>query len=479
MASILRIILLLFLVGFVGDVDAARVLQIPLNAKFISLDPRYMQDVSSLLVSRQINCQLIRNQGGVYSLEAAKSIKYYTPLKILIEIDKNKKFADGSRVTANDVVASFNYIKNERGVLRNIFAWVEEVKALDDNRILFTLKKPIPQFLTVLSGSNYAIFKEDFLKKSMNDNALWRMPLGCGGYKITEVNEKYVDLKPIHSGFPIRFILNNSNQVQADQIDKYDIINLAVVGESSELENYKKIEIFDPSQLYIGLNSSSNHWKNQSNRCAFLSKIDIKNLQKTYGDRAQIANDFVPQGVIGYAPQENYFLSVKEKYQSHYLPKRNLICFAYLVGSIPKQYRKSYINMLRSVYPNIEINPIDKAKQFGSTFIKMNCDVLVYSLKSNNLDAYEYLNVFSNDDANFSAYHDQSLSTKIENSQSITDPARRASAYRSIIKKIESLCLVRPLLTIPNRIIYVRSTLKTPGIGEGPLNDYYLGYITG
>lgn len=38
--------------------------------------------------------------------------------------------------------------------------------------------------------------------------------------------------------------------------------------------------------------------------------------------------------------------------------------------------------------------------------------------------------------------------------------------------------MLRPLITIPIRYIYVKRGVNTPGIGRGPLNEYYLGGVT-
>ena len=151
---------------------AERVLNIPLHAAKVSLDPTGVQDRSTLWVSRQINCQLVRNQGGTLKPDLATTIKYLTPLKIAIGLNRRLHFQDGSSVTAKDVVASFNYLKHSRHVLINIFLWVKSIQAVGDSEVVFTLKKPIPQFLKVLSSPNYAIFKSSFIEKAKKEKVL-------------------------------------------------------------------------------------------------------------------------------------------------------------------------------------------------------------------------------------------------------------------------------------------------------------------
>lgn len=469
MATLLKHLLFLFCIVFMHSINAKTILRIPLNSTSISLDPRHMQDISSLLVSRQISCQLIRNHGGIYTLEAAKSIKYISPLKILVELNSNRKFTDGSPLTAKDVVASFNYIKNSRDVLRNIFTWIDSVTALNDKKILFTLKKPIPQFLTVLSMPNYAIHKKEFLERVNKNNSLWKNPIGCGGYKITETNSQLVYLTPTEQGLPIKFFLDSNNQISSTEMGQYDIVNLTVVGNSSELNKFSILQLFDPSQIYIGLNATLSPWENKVSRCIFLARLNEADLLKSYDSAAKHSNDFIPQGTLGYDIAASYFEKNKKKYSPFSPPKVKQFCLAYLIGSVPKKYRVEYLNMLKNLYPNVRMEPITVAKQFGLQFRKKRCDAIIFSLKSNYLDAYEYLDIFDNNDANFSNIRDKNLIRQITNSQNISNPQQRANKYRKIIKNIENLCFIKPLLTIPLRTIYIRRTLKTPDIGLGPL----------
>src|SRR3989338_8232710 len=102
-------------------------------------------------------------------------------------------------------IASFNYIKKSRNILGNLFTWVEKIEVIDNKTILFSLKRQVPQFLKVLSSTNYTIFKKDFLKQARKDKNLWKKPMGCGGYKVTGFNNEYIKLTPVSKGMPIIF----------------------------------------------------------------------------------------------------------------------------------------------------------------------------------------------------------------------------------------------------------------------------------
>src|SRR3990167_10376925 len=84
-------------------------LKVTLQPSVISLDPGGIQDSQSWVVSRQVNCQLVRSQGSIFVLDAAESIKYITPLKIILKISNKAKFHDGTLVTAEDVLYPLHF----------------------------------------------------------------------------------------------------------------------------------------------------------------------------------------------------------------------------------------------------------------------------------------------------------------------------------------------------------------------------------
>lgn len=456
-------------------------LRVTLQSSLISLDPGGIQDSQSLMVSRQVNCQFVRNQGSTYSLDAAESIKYVTPLKIILKINKNAKFHDHSPVTAEDVLASFNYIKEFRPILSNLFVWIDKIKIEDDKTILFSLKKQVPQFLKVLSATNFNIFKKEFLDKARKDKSVWKKPLGCGGYKVSEISNEYIKLAPVSRGLPITFRLIKSNQVNASDLGMYDIISMRVIGKSSEINDFNVIEMFDPVQFYVGLNSKSKLWKNKYHRCRFLAELDTKRLVSSYGESAKEANDVLPKGILGYNPSRDFkdqIIDISKKSSHVELNSKSPFCLAYLTVSVQDKNKPEYVNMFKSIYPNMTIKPITNTKKFGKDFVNDKCDALVFAWKSYYLDGYEYLTFFEDNDANFTGSTNPTFTNRILKSQDISKTEARAKEYQEIIKVIGEQCIIRPLLTLPTRNVYVRKGLKTPGIGLITIHEYYLGNVS-
>ena len=458
-------------------------LRVPLHVSMITLDPGGIQDTQSLIVSRQVNCQLIRNQGSTYALDAAESIKYVTPLKVVLKIKNNAKFHDGTVVTSADILASFSYVRKSRSVFRNLLEWVSSIDIVDDKTIVFILKKPTAQFLKVLSSNNYTIFKKTFIEDAEKDKKLWQKPLGCGGYKVLEFTADHVRLTPVSNGLPIIFYLHKAKDINANELEQYDIVE-SVAGQSKELNKFNMVEILDPVQYFLGLNSISDKWKEKRDRCRFLSELNTKELLASYDGSAVEANDFLPKGTIGYNSNGNFngdLLDLSQK-ENKAVPVANdklkAFCLSYLTVSVQEKSKSAYLNMVKAIYPNAYMKPIRSVKKFGRNFFTDKCDAFVFALWSSSLDGYEYLTLFEDNDANFSGVYNKKLIAKITESQSLSNANARSAQYQEIVSEIKKLCVVKTLFTIPTKKIYIRKDLIAPGIGLGAYAHYYLGNIT-
>jgi len=480
MGNILKLLFKVFMLFMISDsVLAVRpyVLNIPLHATQISLDPATVQDVSSLWVSRQINCQLLQLQGAAVSLGVASEVSYLSPKKILITINKNASFNDGSPIRAEDVMASYNYLQNSRLVFRNIFSWIKSIESPESNQILIELNQPFPQFLDILSAPHYSLFKKSFLEKAKHNPSLWRYPISCGNYVVTKNSSSIVLLKPKKEGFPIRFHLINSNQIPLSHLNKYDISDLAITEKVKGVPEYNIVKIFDPYQIFLGLNLKKKIWKKKENRCSFMSQLNSSSIQKVYAETAILANDILPPGTMGYQNSEGDLENIKYKYSKKPLPKIEDFCVAFLAVSVPDVYRSGYLSMLKKLYPNAMQKIIANTGRFGSEFIGTQCDAIILGFKSSTFDGYGILDAFSRTDAGYNGFLSKKITEQVKASQEITSSLMRFQQYRKIIREIENECTILPIVVAPYREIYIRDSLITPGIGEVPLDEYYLGNV--
>lgn len=483
MKKLIVLIFLLINIDFDAKANSKGELNVTLQSSIISLDPGGIQDAQSLFVSRQVNCQLVRSQGSNFTLEAAESIKYVTPENVMLKISNTAKFHDGSQIKSEDVIASLNYIKKSRNIFGNLFVWIKEIKSIDDKTVIFTLKKPIPQFLKVLSSVNFSIYKKNFIVKAKRDKTLWKRPVGCGEYEVAGFDNDKITLAPVTHGLPVVFHSVKENALNAADIDEYDIVTVRVIGKSNQTKKFNLLRMFDPTQYFLGLNTKSDFWKTKSERCNFLTQINTKKLLTAYGPAAVEPNDLIPGGVLGYSAESNYTKemadlntphAVRESVKSNNRP----ICIAYLTVSLQDKYINEYIAMIKNQYSDVILRPIADVKKFGRVFVDENCDILLFGFKTSYFDGYEYLTIFENNDANFSGIKNKSLNSHIIASQLLTSSCERAREYRKIISKIRDLCIVRPLVTVPVSNIYIRKNLRTPGIGLDTIYQYNLANVS-
>ena len=346
-------IFLIFTSCFAGNQD--RPIRVLLPAKQVSLWPLGIVDQSALWVARQINCQLVRTEGSVVKYEAAKDIKYLSPTELTVTLDASRKFPNGHSITADDVIASFKFLDQPKHVLRNVLLWIKEIKKSGTDQIIFELKKPMPQFLEVLSYLSFPIFEKNFLKRAISNKELWQKPVGCGGYHVIKNNKKSIVLAGGDKKPKLEFILNETNEIDGDKSSDYDIFSLHVFGNKKKLKQFKRLEILDPYQIYMGFNVESKHWGKKQDRCDFFSSLDRSIVAKAYGDSVSVATDFFPHAVIGYNYEHGSVDLSRRAYLLEQGTKDHSLCLAFLAVSIPQHLRDSYIKMIKQSYPDIKL----------------------------------------------------------------------------------------------------------------------------
>ncbi len=121
---------------------------------------------------------------AVYGLVAKSADVAEDGLSVTFEMRKNARFADGTPLTAQDVVFSFNIIK-EKGhpslalQLRDIV----KAEAVNDYRVTFTFKGEQLRDLAIIAAS-LPIFSKAYYATREFDETTLEAPLGSGPYKV-------------------------------------------------------------------------------------------------------------------------------------------------------------------------------------------------------------------------------------------------------------------------------------------------------
>ena len=105
------------------------------------------------------------------------------------KIRQDVKFHDGSKLTAQDVATSWQYIVDPpKGVVsarKSFYEMVDSVKATDDSTVVFKLKYATSAFLPALADPYAWIYKKDILEKDPH----WyeKNVMGSGPFKLVKI----------------------------------------------------------------------------------------------------------------------------------------------------------------------------------------------------------------------------------------------------------------------------------------------------
>ncbi len=160
----------------------------------LTLDP-HSQDHATTHAILQHAYEGLTRYDAKYQIEPCLATKwtYTSPTQVRFELRKGVKFHDGTAFTADDVIFSFNRIKQPQGTLQIYVSGIKEIRKVDDNTIDMILDAPNPILLRNLidfrimskawAEKNRATNIQDF--KAKEENYASRNVMGTGPYKIT------------------------------------------------------------------------------------------------------------------------------------------------------------------------------------------------------------------------------------------------------------------------------------------------------
>ena len=178
------------------------------------------------------------------------------------KLHEGVKFHDGSDFTAEDVVASYNYVKNESDSYKSRFATVDSIEAVDDYTVVLHMNKKYPLLLTDLAMvciSN----KENIEGKT--EEEIGNSVIGTGRYKLVEhvkedhidmvVNEDYWGEIPEIKSVRFRPISNAATRTATMLSGELDVMGGVSVQDVDRLEAAEGIHIItEPSMEMIYIN---------------------------------------------------------------------------------------------------------------------------------------------------------------------------------------------------------------------------------
>ncbi len=208
---------------------------------------------------------------------------------------KNVNFSDGSKLTANDVVHSFNLAKASKTQYEKKLYEVSSVKAESSDVVIFNLTAYDPYFKNVL---DFPILKSG--SEAITDSDSVKLPpVGCGRYQVSDDRKKLVlnqnffgnksDIKEIRL-INAPDIESVSHYVEIGAADMYysDISDGNILRMSGQ-----KVDINLNNLVYLGVNLGSGDLSLRQLRQAISSGIDRSKICKDmYYNNALAATGF-------------------------------------------------------------------------------------------------------------------------------------------------------------------------------------------
>jgi peptide/nickel transport system substrate-binding protein len=223
--------------------------------------------------------------GVNYEIEPALATKwtFITPTQVRFELRKGVRFHDGTPFTADDVLFSFDRIRQPQGTMSIYVTGVAEMKKIDSHTVDMILSAPNPVLLRNLTSffivskawaeKNNTVKTQDY--KAKEENYASRNAMGTGSYRIVgwqpeqkismALNTSWWD-KPMGNVKELEYtpIKSDPTRVAALLSGDIDLLTDIPTQDVARLRNDPKLKILDGPEvrtMFLVLDSGSSELK--------------------------------------------------------------------------------------------------------------------------------------------------------------------------------------------------------------------------
>lgn len=241
---------------------------------------------------------LTRGDDGSFQPGLAESWEQTGPLTYRFTLRSDARFSDGSPVTSDDVVFSYNEMRTPTAPQRTMLGALGDVVALSPLDVQFTLKAPSGTFMNVVSARSSGIIASRTWYESTPPEVRQRTAMGSGPFQLTNWqdqvvislarNPHYWDApRPYLDGINFRIVPDAQARMALLRQGTVDAIWLAdpQLGEQAESEGFLMGANAETRALTMLIDSTTGPMANPLVRQAVSKALDrdqIANLA-TYG----------------------------------------------------------------------------------------------------------------------------------------------------------------------------------------------------
>src|SRR5699024_1767009 len=287
-----------------GDNNESASALIGIAGSVETLDPANHRDRTTESVLRNIFDGLVRiGEDGEIEPLIAESWENPSPTEWIFKIKDGVKFHDGSDLTVDDVIFTFERIINEGAMggetspRQGLLGTLEKVEAVDETSVKFIFESPWPIFLKMLPHQQ--IIPKAYLEE-VGDEEFRENPIGAGPFKFLEANlddrivlEKFEDY---YGGAPnIDFLVfdvipetsSRVSALQAGEVHRIHALSPTLADEISVDQNIEVKDINSTRAYMAEMNVNIEPFDNVQVRKAMNHAVDMETIiESIFGEYA-------------------------------------------------------------------------------------------------------------------------------------------------------------------------------------------------
>ncbi|MFA4640257.1 ABC transporter substrate-binding protein [Pyrococcus kukulkanii] len=471
--------------------------------KVTDLDPANAYDFYTWEVLNNIMEGLVKYKPGTLEIEPAIAERWEVNEDSTVwtfYLRKDVKFADGTPLTAKDVVRSIKRVMKINGDPAWLVTdFVKDVVAKDDYTVVFYLKQPTSYFLALLTTPPYFPVHPNYSDTQIESDATYG---GAGPYRIVkwvrdeelvlEANPYYYGEKPKTKRIVIKFYRDASTMRLALQNGEIDIawrtLRPSDIKSLKQSGNFNVIEVPGGFIRYICLNTKVDPTKNVKVRQALAAAIDRKEIaEKVFMGTVEPLYSLIPNGMWSHidAFKEKYGdanieLSKKLLQEAGYSESNPLQITLWYTPTHYGDTEADLAQILKEQWERTGIIKVDiKSAEWG-TYVdyarKGQMQVYLLGWYPDYLDPDDYTTPFLKSSANSWAgtgYANPTVDELLTKAQRLTDQNERAKLYEEVQRILAEDV---PYIPLVQGKLYLVTQKNVKGVIIGP--DMIFRYST-
>jgi len=442
--------------------------------KVSDIDPANAYDFFTWEVLTNIMSGLMKYIPGTTQLELGLAASYtvsedgkvYT-----VKLRPNLRFADGTSLTAHDVVRSIKRVEKIEGdPAWFVLDFLENVEAIDEQTVKFTLKEPVSFFPALLAVPTYfpvhPAYKEDEIDSDQTAG-------GAGPYKIVkwvrdvelvlEANPYWFEGAPRTKRIVVKFYKDASALRMALEAGEIDIAWRTL--RPSDIQDLKKksgirvLEAAGSFIRYVVFNTNIPPYDDPRVRKALAAAIDRKAIcEKVYMGTTDPLYSMIPMGMWSHKDtfkkygDHNIDLARKLLSEAGYSESNKLKVELWYTPTHYGDTEVDLATLLKQMWEETGMVEVDIKSAEWTTYLdytrKGNLGVTLYGWYPDYIDPDDYTSPFVNEAGRWlgRAYVSEELGRLLTEARTKTSIEERTAIYEKVQEIWADDCVIVPLV---------------------------------